>query len=91
MPKAPDRAFAADALYGLFYYPALVLLALDATFRLYADVITRWEGTVPSSQVGNGAQTALGASATANRRGPVDLPTHWHPGKIDQAAYTSQH
>lgn len=51
MPKAPDRAFAADALYGLFYYPALVLLALDATFRLYADVTTRWEGTVPSSQI----------------------------------------
>mmetsp|Transcript_37260 Transcript_37260/g.100838 ORF Transcript_37260/g.100838 Transcript_37260/m.100838 type:complete len:113 (+) Transcript_37260:174-512(+) len=74
MPKAPDRAFSADALYGIFYYPALVLLALDATVRLGADVTTRWEGTVRSSQVGIGSLLPLGASATTNRPRPVYIP-----------------
>jgi hypothetical protein len=38
---AAHPGLAADALFGLVYYPALVALALDASLRLTAD---RWHG-----------------------------------------------
>ena len=50
MPHAPDRAFAADALYGVVYFPCLVVLASDATVRLGTNVDTRWVGTCASSR-----------------------------------------
>lgn len=50
LPKA-DPAFAADALYGLVYYPALVLLACDAVGRLGDSVADRWTGVATSSLI----------------------------------------
>ena len=49
--QAPCVAVAGDAIFGLVYYPLLFVLALDASFDLYADATLRWTGTTSTSVV----------------------------------------
>lgn len=49
LPRSPDIAFAADAIYGVVYYPALVILAFDTVFQLGGSVSGRWMATTSSS------------------------------------------
>ena len=49
MPNAPCFAVAGDAIFGLVYYPLLVVLAFDACCDLHVDARQRWMGTTVSS------------------------------------------
>lgn len=49
-PKTKDIYFTADAVFGVFYYPLLVFLAADASFKLAFEVENRWFGKTDSSR-----------------------------------------
>lgn len=49
LPRAADPAVAGDAIFGLVYYPLLVVLAVAAACDLKADVASRWFETTPAS------------------------------------------
>ena len=51
VPLARCYAFAADAIFGLFYYPLVVALALRTIWDLHRDVHSRWHGTCDASRM----------------------------------------
>jgi hypothetical protein len=51
LPQTPCVAFAADAIFGIVYYPLVVVLASQSTLALYPDVHSRWHGTTPASRM----------------------------------------
>ena len=51
VPLARCYAFAADAIFGLFYYPLVVAFALRAIWDLHHNVHSRWHGTCDASRM----------------------------------------
>uniref|UniRef100_A0A7S2S5R1 TLC domain-containing protein n=1 Tax=Rhizochromulina marina TaxID=1034831 RepID=A0A7S2S5R1_9STRA len=51
LPGAPDLYFAADAIYGLWYYPLVSVLASMSCWQLYSTVLTRWAGVTSETQL----------------------------------------
>jgi len=49
LPRAPDVAVAGDAIFGLAYYPLLVVLAARASLALGGSAHDRWFATTAAS------------------------------------------